>query len=693
MIGRERQRLTSASALRNIPREQRALETKRLGSASQQLQTEQTSLTKTSTELQRLSRLPTREQAIAQLTKDFKDKFRVARKIGLSDAPLTGLSKDVRKFAVAVREGKQRKEILDKILAEQIKQKEIVAKDFVGAAGRGFDLPIERPKKFADIRAAPKIVKEKFQETEIGKAIKLRGDITQAKFEEKRAEIRGRDTGQAKAGALSGVALEKTFTGAAKTIQPFLKFGAKVTGLGKVVPPVARGFERVTGFRFPETVTEKEATEEISAFLKFVFFLPPGIIKGTVKKGAKTTSQKLTEAKASRDFSALADEAATNARNSFIRKGDSAVREDIRRILQTKDPKQINQFRKFLEDAIGKKDTSRIFKDVAQQETFILEGRISGIAKSKIDAAQRTLAKQIKSTSIKIEPSVFQARGTQFEFAPELTRGVLTQSGIVGAVASRLRNDQRVSSQIKKNIARVAFANLSLGDRVRAAELQQEKQRNLLKTGLTTSQLTKTQQVQREAVRQQERQRLRQRQRGLLRTAQQARQQARERLRLRAKAKPPKRVPKAFLFAGVKKKRPLVKPIKKIEQGYNAFVKSRGKRIKANINPLTKAKALDLSASIVDRTTSRTGIIKRANRPAKKPLVQIPRNYFRGNLKKWRGKIVKGKEQPIKKRFIERSRFAIDTLGEKKQLSAARAIAKLKQKARRRSKPPKFKRV
>ena len=67
-------------------------------------------------------------------------------------------------------------------------------------------------------------------------------------------------------------------------------------------------------------------------------------------------------------------------------------------------------------------------------------------------------------------------------------------------------------------------------------------------------------------------------------------------------------------------------------------------------------------------------------------MIRPPRDYFGITKRKWRGKIIKGIEQKIKDKKIERTKFAIDTLGEKRQLSAAREIKRLKKRVVQRSK-------
>jgi hypothetical protein len=143
---------------------------------------------------------------------------------------------------------------------------------------------------------------------------------------------------------------------------------------------------------------------------------------------------------------------------------------------------------------------------------------------------------------------------------------------------------------------------------------------------------------------------------------------------------------KPFIPISKQKKRKLITKFVPKGKGYNVWVKSKGKLIKANIKPIAKPKAQDLGSWLTDRTLSKQFKIKRTSRKAQTPAIKTPRNYFLTTQKKWRGKIVKGKELPIKNQIIERNKAAIDTLGEKKKLSAAREIKKLQTKAKKRIK-------
>ncbi len=131
------------------------------------------------------------------------------------------------------------------------------------------------------------------------------------------------------------------------------------------------------------------------------------------------------------------------------------------------------------------------------------------------------------------------------------------------------------------------------------------------------------------------------------------------------------------------------------EKGHNVFVKAKGKFKKVNLAVLGKRKAENLGAWLVDKSTSRSYRIKPTSKLPKKPKLIVPNNYFGSTRKKFRGRILKGKAQPLR-RFgvrIERSKHAIDSFQEKKQLSVARVRKQLIDRRKRtiKNKPSKLK--
>lgn len=152
-------------------------------------------------------------------------------------------------------------------------------------------------------------------------------------------------------------------------------------------------------------------------------------------------------------------------------------------------------------------------------------------------------------------------------------------------------------------------------------------------------------------------------------------------LKLRQRILPKPLLPPPFF--GIDRKKQLIRKRIIIDKfGYNAFAKQRGLFRKLNKRPISKAKAKDLAAWVVDNSTSARGkIVRVIGKKAQKPLKRIPQNYFTKTSKKYRTfKIVQGKKIPLKNEFIEKKRHRIDTIGEKRGLGIARTIAKLKAK-------------
>ena len=121
--------------------------------------------------------------------------------------------------------------------------------------------------------------------------------------------------------------------------------------------------------------------------------------------------------------------------------------------------------------------------------------------------------------------------------------------------------------------------------------------------------------------------------------------------------------------------------------GYNTYVKVKGKWKKISDKPLTKEAAKDLGARVVDNSVARSFKIEpiKEKKTVRGKVVEILKrfqkselargdNYFEIVKRDLRKPIKKGmpKKVPV---WVEKSRAAINTLGEKKQLSAARYLA------------------
>ena len=93
-----------------------------------------------------------------------------------------------------------------------------------------------------------------------------------------------------------------------------------------------------------------------------------------------------------------------------------------------------------------------------------------------------------------------------------------------------------------------------------------------------------------------------------------------------------------------------------------------------------------MGAFLIDKSTARTFSILKSGTNAQKPFLKVPEAYFKKNIRKFRGRKVKGIVQPIKRLAIEKVKFAIDSRGEKRQLSVARLRARLFKTAKKRRK-------
>lgn len=118
--------------------------------------------------------------------------------------------------------------------------------------------------------------------------------------------------------------------------------------------------------------------------------------------------------------------------------------------------------------------------------------------------------------------------------------------------------------------------------------------------------------------------------------------------------------------------------LKKAIPVFDVFGKSRGKFIKLNKIPLRKTDALSRGAFAVDQTTARTFKIKPVGKSKiTGNLLKSERGYFgRTSRKLRRVRIKKGKKFKLTNKYIEKTRHAIDTRGEKKGLALRRFVTR-----------------
>jgi len=124
-------------------------------------------------------------------------------------------------------------------------------------------------------------------------------------------------------------------------------------------------------------------------------------------------------------------------------------------------------------------------------------------------------------------------------------------------------------------------------------------------------------------------------------------------------------------------------------KGYNVYVKSRKKYIKANKKPLSKSNAKDRRAYVVDHSTSARARIKPIGRVKKLGKIKSREVGARKKIKARGYRIVKGKRVAIPNTIIERKgRPRINTRGEKRGLSAARLVKQLNKSTKKTKRRP-----
>lgn len=504
-----------------------------------------------------------------------------------------------------------------------------------------------------------------------------------------------------------------------KTSLQLLKIGSRVSGIKN---PLREG-STIGTLITPKSlenleIPQKDAIEFLSTTIKFGIFEPflrVGAAQKAIQKAKKVQKTKTKKDGKTKVTSGLqfSDDiiagAERNIQNTFFREGAQPIRELYRRALKTGNKKLIKDTKTILDNAIGKKDAGKIIKDVRQQE-LLVEGTVLPV---KVVPTKTPPPPKFKG----IPASEFAGRGPQFEFGPEISipqikklpAGSITSSGSLTGLSPLQRNLERIRQEQEKNRVRSNLENLSLADRAKlfekgklsifgtllgtsSAQALDQKQESQQEQRLKT--LQRQNNAQDELLRQQQQERTSQKFKQLTKTLQlqllKQQQRARQRLRTSGlkKLRRLRLVPLLFPFS--KGKQEFKKPTKllkgKGKLGYNAFAKKQGSKkfIKLNLRPLTKVKARDSMAFFVDRTLSATGKIVRAKKIAKKPLIKIPRNYFKNNSLKFREfKIRKGKKIPTPNIFIEKRKKRLDTPGERKRIKVANLLARKKRQVKK----------
>lgn len=125
------------------------------------------------------------------------------------------------------------------------------------------------------------------------------------------------------------------------------------------------------------------------------------------------------------------------------------------------------------------------------------------------------------------------------------------------------------------------------------------------------------------------------------------------------------------------------------QESYDVFVKEKGMNVKITKKPLNKRTALGKGAYFADETPARTFYIKKSNKePTKEPKYSMTWGL---KQHKFRKPIRKGKEIKSDKRWIEKTKFAIDTGGEFKGITV-KGLQKLREMKAMGIKPKKHKR-
>lgn len=138
--------------------------------------------------------------------------------------------------------------------------------------------------------------------------------------------------------------------------------------------------------------------------------------------------------------------------------------------------------------------------------------------------------------------------------------------------------------------------------------------------------------------------------------------------------KPPKK-PKIIPFFLIPDEKERRRREKELLEGFDVFVKSKGRNKKVDFN-VTSDASLDIGSFLSDNTISQQFSRKPTGKKARKSKLQVPENYWELNQRKFNDFITrKGKKVQTPNIYHEKRAHAIDTIGEIQQLSVAKLLA------------------
>ena len=135
-------------------------------------------------------------------------------------------------------------------------------------------------------------------------------------------------------------------------------------------------------------------------------------------------------------------------------------------------------------------------------------------------------------------------------------------------------------------------------------------------------------------------------------------------LREVTRPKPPKLIPIVLPLPEVDEPE-FRNPVEEPTMGFNVFIRRKGKLIRRNKVPLTRSSAFGLGFLLADESVARSGVVREAKKKGK----SVPAlNAITAIAFKFRKP--KGKTKLARDSFVERSRFAIDSIGELQGITA-----------------------
>ncbi len=347
-------------------------------------------------------------------------------------------------------------------------------------------------------------------------------------------------------------------------------------------------------------------------------------------------------------------------------------------------------FERFRKPKIFREKPLPFFEEViAKQRVITITKPVKRVKKTKrVTDFEPSTQAFAESTQV-FKPQVQRVRARFFEefeirplerFLPKEAR--VPKVGFLSGVALRLR--ERPLQVVIPGISTVQIQRVQDVQKQRESSLQALRNRFAELTSLGSAESLKEIQ----SLRQRQAQRLRELQRTVTRTVPRITPRITRPPRVTRPRVPPRRPPLILLPLPQVDEPQFRRPEDDPQRGFNVFLRRKGRLVRQNKVPLTRPSAFGLGFLLADESVARSGVVREAKKSGKSVPALNRATSIAFKFRKPRGKTKLARDS-----FVERSRFAIDSVGELEGITArGRAKAERNRSIRRVLKIPALKR-